>query len=113
MSMAKEVKAGIIGTADAVLPFGALGFRVYVAENAEEGRIAVKQASEQGVGVLLVDETLAVGMANTLSELREAGWPIITVIPGLKGSLGTGLTLLKKRVEKAIGADILFKGEER
>jgi V/A-type H+-transporting ATPase subunit F len=111
--MAKEVKAGIVGMADAVLPFGALGFKVYVANNSEEGESAVKQAASEGVGVLFLDETLAATMSDVLPELSEAGWPIITVIPGLKGSLGMGISLLRKRVEKAIGADILFKGEER
>ena len=35
--------------------------------------------------------------------------PAIIPIPGIEGSLGLGISNVKKSVERAVGADILFK----
>jgi V/A-type H+-transporting ATPase subunit F len=38
--------------------------------------------------------------------------PAITVIPSSKGSRGYGMANIKSAVERAVGADILFKDSE-
>lgn len=37
--------------------------------------------------------------------------PVVVPIPNNKGTLGWGMGKIKENVEKAIGADILFKKE--
>ena len=38
--------------------------------------------------------------------------PAIVTLPGRAGSTGYGMAALKTAVERAVGADILFKGNE-
>jgi vacuolar-type H+-ATPase subunit F/Vma7 len=43
--------------------------------------------------------------------MRLKPWPVIVVIPDGQANLGIGLRKMKETVEKAIGVDILFKGD--
>jgi V/A-type H+-transporting ATPase subunit F len=47
-------------------------------------------------------------MKETIYQYNEQRLPAIIPIPGMKGSMGIGLRNIKKAVEKAVGADILF-----
>ncbi|NLO39192.1 MAG: V-type ATP synthase subunit F, partial [Ruminiclostridium sp.] len=38
-------------------------------------------------------------------------FPAVIPIPGIQGSLGIGMLGVKRCVEKAVGADILFRDE--
>ena len=46
------------------------------------------------------------------AKYKDMPLPAITVIPSAKGSLGYGMANIKSAVERAVGADILFKDSE-
>lgn len=45
---------------------------------------------------------------DVIDEYKDSELPAIILIPGLQGSLGIGMAGVKKSVERAVGADILF-----
>lgn len=106
------MKACIVGSRKAIPAFLPLGFEVLGAEKAEEARRALEEAVRRGYGLLLVTEDLAVNLRDEIESLSTRMLPVVGVIPGPGGSMGTAMTMLKARVEKALGADILFRGEE-
>ena len=46
---------------------------------------------------------------EAVDRYKTAQIPAIIPIPGREGSLGLGIASVKKSVERAVGADILFK----
>ena len=48
---------------------------------------------------------------DEVEEYTDQRLPAIIPIPGKEGSLGIGMTSVKKSVERAVGADILFGGD--
>ena len=48
-------------------------------------------------------------MQEEIEKYKDKMLPAVIVIPGKEGSTGFGMTNLKKSVERAVGAGILFK----
>ncbi len=106
------MKACVVGTRKAIPAFLPLGFEVFRADGPEEARRALDEAVRGGCGLVLITEDLAMDLREEIKGFSTRLIPVIGVIPGPGGSMGTGLQMLKARVEEALGADILFRGEE-
>lgn len=103
-------KIGIIGDRDSVLGFMALGFSVFEAENPEQAsEILHKIAKEGEYAIIFVVENYAAEMEEEISKYKTQPLPAIISLPGQKGANGYGMTSIKNAVERAVGADILFK----
>lgn len=103
-------KIGIIGNRDSVLGFMALGFSVHEAENAEEAGIKLKTLVKSGeYAVIFLVEEYAEALQTEIAQYKDMPLPAVTVIPGSRGSTGYGMASIKNAVERAVGADILFK----
>ena len=107
------LKIGIIGDRDSVLGFMALGFAVHEADNAADA--SKKLAELVGGGeyaVIFITEDLAIQTEEERAKYKDMPLPAITVIPSSKGGTGYGMANIKSAVERAVGADILFKDGE-
>lgn len=104
-------KIGVIGDKDSILGFKALGFSVFPASDPKEAEQLLRDIATQGYAVIYVTEQIASHIEKTIHEYRETKFPAIIPIPGNQGSLGVGMGGIKKAVEKAVGADILFREE--
>lgn len=104
-------KIGVIGEKDAVMGFIALGFSVFPVENKEQAASILADLAEDQYAVIYITEQTAVNIENEINQYRESRFPAIIPIPGVQGSLGIGMLGVKRCVEKAVGADILFRDE--
>ena len=103
-------KIGIIGRRDAVQGFMALGFAVREADStADAARELHAMAKSQEYGVIFITENFATELEEEMAKYRDLPIPAIVSIPGQEGSMGSGMTNLRRAVERAVGADILFK----
>ena len=59
-------------------------------------------------GIIFITEQAYVQIPEIIDEYKESPTPAIIPIPGKDGSLGIGIKNVKKNVERAVGADILF-----
>ena len=106
-------KIGIIGDRHSVLGFMALGFAVHESENAAEAAVTLHRLAKTGeYAVIFITEELAMSIEDDIAKYKDFPLPAITVIPGAGGSTGYGMANIKSAVERAVGADILFKNEE-
>ncbi|NLW02537.1 MAG: V-type ATP synthase subunit F [Clostridiaceae bacterium] len=101
-------KVGVMGERDSVLGFKAVGFDVYPVVSREEASERLTQLADDGYAVIYVTEQIASMIAEDIERYRFSRFPAIVPIPGSSGSLGIGMNSVKKSVEKAVGADILF-----
>jgi V/A-type H+-transporting ATPase subunit F len=104
-------KIGVIGDKDSILGFKALGLSVFPVTDSQQASRLVNQMARNNFAVIFITESVAKDMEETLERYRSAPYPAIILIPGNQGSLGLGIQEIKKSVEKAIGADILFGNE--
>lgn len=105
-------KIGIIGERDSVLGYMALGFAVHEAADAETaGRILHRLAADGEHAILFIVENYAAALEDEIAAYKDKPLPAIVTLPGAAGSTGYGMAALKSAVERAVGADILFKNE--
>lgn len=103
-------KIGVIGDRTSVLDFRAVGLEVFSTDDPEEAKKTLKKLAKENYAIIYVTEQLYQYMQDEVDEYTDLRIPAIIPIPGSEGSLGIGMTSVKKSVERAVGADILFGG---
>ncbi len=104
-------KIGVIGDRESVLGFMALGFSVCEANDAEEASAHLKEMASGQYAVIYITEKYAIELSEDIARYKDSPLPAIVVIPGSGDYLGYGMSSLKAAVERAVGADILFKNQ--
>ena len=103
-------KIAVVGSADSVIGFKALGLDTYAVENAEETRKTLHEISKPGedeYAIIYVEETMAQDILPEIRKYDERPSPAIILIPGREGPIGLGQRALTEAVEKAVGSNIL------
>ncbi len=104
-------KIAVIGDKDSILGFKTLGVTTFPVTDAEDALAVLKRLVGENYGVIYITEELAIDLADPIAELNKRFLPAVVLIPNSKGTLGIGMQQIKEKVEKAIGADILFRKE--
>lgn len=103
-------KIGIIGERDSVLGFMALGFAVHEASDAEQATDVLHAlVRSEEYAVIFITENLAMQMEEAIGRYKDNPLPAIVSVPGREGSMGYGMNNIRSAVERAVGADILFR----
>ena len=89
-------KIAVVGDKGSVLGFKSVGFEVFMATTQQEIQDVMHTLCKGDYGIIFI------------TEYKESPTPAIIPIPGKDGSLGIGIKNVKKNVERAVGADILF-----
>jgi V/A-type H+-transporting ATPase subunit F len=99
-----------IGDRDSVLGFMALGFATFEAQSAEEaGKLLHKVARDESYAVIFIVENYAEQLVEEMAKYKDMPLPAVVSIPGRAGSNGFGMNSIRSAVERAVGADIIFK----
>lgn len=104
-------KIAVIGDRDSVLGFMAVGFSVFPTESAEEAVRHLHRLVKEEYAVIYLTEELAEALSEDIAKYKDDPLPAIIPLPSRAGTLGLGLGNIKKSVERAVGADILFREE--
>lgn len=104
-------KIAIVGDRDSIMGFKAIGISIFPASDYHEAHKIILRLANEAYAVIFLTERLAIDMDETLNEFKEKVIPTIILVPDNLGSIGLGMAGIKKNVEKAIGADILFGKE--
>ena len=111
MSIESTRDVAIVGRADQILPYRALGMTTHAVTDAEEARDAVTALAKKGVRLIYVIEDLAAYMQDLLNEYATSTFPTIVPIPASTGPTGYAMKRLRQTIKKAAGTDI-FVGED-
>jgi len=104
-------KIAVIGDKDSILGFKTIGVDTYPVINSSGALSVLKKLASTDYGVIFITEELAWDLEEVIAVLSKRFLPAVVLIPNSKGTLGIGMLQIKKNVEKAIGADILFRKE--
>jgi len=102
-------KMAVIGDKDSIFAFKSVGAEVYGTNNPLQARDYVKMLAKNGTKLIFITEDLAAQMEDVLQKYKSKTYPTIIPIPKQGKTTGYGMKGLKKDMEKAIGADILFR----
>ncbi|MGC2873195.1 V-type ATP synthase subunit F [Ihubacter sp. rT4E-8] len=105
-------KIGVIGDRDSVLGFKAVGLDVFPCGQSDEAKKILHRLARSEYAIIYITEGLSVELAEDIEQYKDARLPAIIPLPGKEGALGTGMNSVRKSVERAVGADILFGGEK-
>ncbi len=102
-------KIAVVGDKGSVLGFKSVGFEVFTASTQQEVQQVMHTLCKGSeYGIIFITEQAYVQIPQIIDEYKEQPTPAIIPIPGKDGSLGIGIKNVKKNVERAVGADILF-----
>ncbi|MBR6472941.1 MAG: V-type ATP synthase subunit F [Firmicutes bacterium] len=104
-------KIGVIGDRESILGFKAVGLDVFPIDDPDEARKTLKRIAKEDFAIIYITEQVYQYLMDDVDEYTDSRLPAIIPIPGKDGSLGIGMTSVKKSVERAVGADILFGGD--
>ena len=105
----KEKKIAVIGDPSSVMIFKAIGLDVFYEEKEAQIEQRIHKLADQGYAAIYITEKAAELAQEAIDIYTTATFPAIIPIPSNTGVLGIGMNKLKSNVEKAVGADILFR----
>ena len=102
-------KIGVMGGADTVIGFKALGLDTFPIDSPEQAKRVMHDITgeDSDYAIIYLEENLAEGLKNEINRVKDRPTPAIILIPGREGSLGLGQSALKAAVERAVGTNIL------
>ena len=102
-------KIAVVGSADSIIGFKALGLDTFPVDDLEEARHVLREITkeEEQYAIIYIEENLAQGLQHEIDKFKDVPTPAIILIPGRDGSLGMGLQALNAAVERAVGTNIL------
>lgn len=106
-------KIAVIGDRDSILGFKAVGVITFPVSGPEETKQALRKVTEGDYAVVFITEQAADQVHEAVEEVNARPTPILVPIPSSRGGLGLGRAQIRRSVERAVGADILFGKEGR
>jgi vacuolar-type H+-ATPase subunit F/Vma7 len=103
-----EGKVAVLGDADFVMPFAALGLDTFAVE-ADAGDVAEKagQVIQGGYALVVVAENVAPAAEEAFSAVAREATPCVVVVPFTTESEGFATRSLGEALKIATGIDIL------
>ena len=102
-------KIAVLGDRESVLGFMALGLSVFAVSSKEEAEKTLTKLAREDYAVIYITESVMQQIQDTVDQYKDSTIPAVIPIPGKEGSLGLGMLNVKLSVERAVGADILFR----
>lgn len=104
-------KIGVLGDAQSVLGFKAIGLNTFSVDNEEQALNAFKDMTADRYGIIYVTESVYEMIENKIDAYQNLPYPAIIPIPGVTANTGRGMESVRKSVIKAVGSDIIFGNE--
>lgn len=104
----KSLPMAAMGSYDSTLPFKAIGLDVVIIGDDNKDSVAqlINKFANGGYAALFIEEVLFSEFSAVVDEINNASDMCIIPVPNQSGSIGVGLSSIRKSVERAVGMDI-------
>jgi vacuolar-type H+-ATPase subunit F/Vma7 len=101
--MSRE-KVALLGPAETVKPFSALGVNCFELEDAGKTRdLLAELAGDETTGLILIAEKLAAELLPEIEKIKRQMLPAVFILPGYKTKTNLGLRRLENTLARAVG----------
>lgn len=100
-------KVAVLGDADFVMPFAALGLETFAVDQAEQMKESARKLIEEKYALVVVAENIAPTVQEVFDTCRNAPTPCVVVVPFTTESKGHATRVLGETLKMATGIDIL------
>ncbi|MCA9357681.1 hypothetical protein KC902_00280 [Candidatus Kaiserbacteria bacterium] len=116
MSTTNEYKIAIVGPADTVSGFKALGVEPFAANTADEALEQLRQIRQQTLDpvsekkyaiVCIIEDLVTMVDQAEYAKVVEGALPAVVLLPGPEGSSGFAIERLRRLAEQAVGSAII------
>ena len=104
-------KIAVIGDEGSIMGFRALGVDTFAVASPTEAAEALRSAARGDFAIIYVTEGVASDIIDIIAEYSHRPLPVVLTIPDSSGKRGAAMEKIRRTVEKALGADILFGKE--
>ena len=105
-----KTNLAIMGDKESVLCFKAAGVDTFGVT--KDNAVSTLRGLAKNYKVIFVTDNFAEETAELIKKFDDQPYPIVITLPGRAGSNGSGMALLAKLSEKALGVDILNKEDK-
>lgn len=106
-------KIGVIGDRESVIGFRAVGLDVFPCAAGDEAARLVHELAAGEYAIIYITEGLAAQIEKETDKYKDSRLPAIIPIPNKDGASGNGMRNVREAVKRAVGADILFGGNDK
>ena len=100
-------KIAIFGGKTSSLGFRAVGMDAYMVAEPEDAPPIWESIPKIDYAIIFITEPIYQVLESEVEDFPpEEEAPVVIIIPAVTGSRGLGLKAVKRRVEKAVGADV-------
>lgn len=104
-------KIAVLGDYDSIYGFAALGLDTFSVDEPSEAAKTLRKLADGEYAVIYITEAFVTILEQEIDKYNTGLLPAIIPIPGVSGNTGIGIKNVKSFVEKAVGSDIIFNGE--
>ena len=102
-------KIAVVGPRESILYYLSAGFAIYPAEDAENASAELNRAADDGASVIFVSPVYAEALSEQMAKYAYRSKIAVTLLPQKTEGVDPGTALMKSAVERAVGADIVYK----
>lgn len=97
-----------VGSYDSVLPFQAIGIETVVLTSENQAGVAqlISRFARDGYAVVFLEESVYAAFHADMDQINETTMTSVIPVPNHAGSLGVGVSSIRKSAERAVGMDI-------
>ena len=102
-------KIAVVGPRESVLYYLSAGFALYPAQDAAGAAAELDRAAADGASVIFVAPDYAEALAEQMAKYAYRSKIAVSLLPRKAEGIDPGTALMKAAVERAVGADIVYK----
>ena len=102
-------KIAVVGPRESILYYLSAGFAIYPAEDAQSAADELDRAAGDGASVIFVSPAYADALSEQMAKYAYLPKVAVTLLPQKTDGIDPGTALMKRAVERAVGADIVYK----
>lgn len=102
-------KIAVVGPQESILYYLSAGFAIYPAQDASRAADELDRAAADGASVIFVSAAYADALAEPMRKYAFDSDIAVSLLPQNTGGTDPGTALMKSAVERAVGADIVYR----
>lgn len=100
-------KIAVLGDRDSVSGFASIGVEAFPVFDKKQAAKTLKNLAEDNYAIIFITESLAADIGSDIEKYSHSVTPAVILIPGVSGNTGEGMSAVSRRIEKAVGSQLL------